>query len=152
MEELVKRYDASTRFRGQILSVTEEGVKELSSFITKRITAKNADSIARMESTGKIESSNAEAVVLTGGKRLNMTQTNAYVTVWNRVVGHQRLGKEYELTQMDPHRSICNAVVWVPYCAHLGSFVPKNAPKCQQSGTNKTARVQGVGQIPIRHK
>lgn len=101
MEELVKRYDASTRFRGQILSVTEEGVKELSSFITKRITAKNADSIARMESTGKIESSNAEAVVLTGGKRLNMTQTNAYVTVWNRVVGHQRLGKEYELTQMD---------------------------------------------------
>ncbi|NCV66452.1 MAG: epoxyalkane--coenzyme M transferase [Rhodobacteraceae bacterium] len=34
----------------------------------------------------------------------------------------------------------------------LGSFVPKNAPKCQQSVTNKTAHVQGAGQIPIRHK
>mmetsp|Transcript_25683 Transcript_25683/g.74288 ORF Transcript_25683/g.74288 Transcript_25683/m.74288 type:complete len:127 (+) Transcript_25683:98-478(+) len=74
-EDLVKLYDSGTRFHGEILSVTDEGVKELSSFITKRITAKNADAIARMESTGKIESSNAEAAVLIGGKRLNMTQT-----------------------------------------------------------------------------
>jgi len=100
-DELEALYDASARFKGKILSVDDEGVSELTSFITSRITRKNADAVGAMESTGKIESSNAQSVSLTSGKRLNMTQTNAYIIVWNRVVGHQRMGPEFELVQME---------------------------------------------------
>jgi len=162
VEELVERYDAGTRFRGQILSVTDEGVKELSGFITKRITTKNADSIARMESTGKIESSNAESVVLTGGKRLNMTQTNAYLTVWNRVIGHQRLGQKYELSQMDLLGASNNTLreKKVAEAAHLQEMSKKrkSRPKYKDDKKRRRAfaaameetRVQGKGQFRYR--
>ena len=119
--------------------------------IIKRITAKNADSIAWMESTGKIESSNAEAVVLTGGKqlnmtlstRLNMTQTNAYVAVWNRIVGHQRLGKEYELTQMDLlgvfHTPLRDKKV--AEIAHMQEMSRKRKSSVQERGPNNAREV-----------
>ena len=97
---LIKEHDDKNAFGGEILQVGEDGIKELTSIITKRINKQNADAICMMESSTPVEHMNGLVIKYTNAKRKNLTQTDGYDAILGSSNRPQVVGKRVQLPQL----------------------------------------------------
>jgi hypothetical protein len=94
-EELDAEYDKTARFHGEYMSLSEESMKTVQSVISKRVNKENIARLAAMKSSNASENFWMCASVHSQGKRLNLSQTDAWESVLYGVVAEKTLERKY---------------------------------------------------------